>query len=93
MYYLADATVTLVRRWLRGEKLSQAHRQHAYQRATERGFTVPDVTRVVLLLNLQLAALAIAAVVLVSRLADIAALATGVLLTALAMRRLERGTP
>lgn len=93
MYYLADATVTLVRRWLRGEKLSEAHRQHAYQRATERGFTVPDVTRAILRLNVALAALAISTVALDSRVADIAALAAGGLATALTIRRLERGTP
>lgn len=93
MYYLVDATVTLVRRWLRGEQLSQAHRQHAYQRATERGFTVPDVTRVIVRLNLLLAAIALATVALDSRFADIVALAAGGLATALTIRRLERGTP
>ena len=33
LYYLADATLTLLRRLLRGEKFWQAHRQHAYQKA------------------------------------------------------------
>ena len=33
LYYLADATVTLVRRALRGEVPWQAHRDHFYQRA------------------------------------------------------------
>jgi UDP-N-acetylmuramyl pentapeptide phosphotransferase/UDP-N-acetylglucosamine-1-phosphate transferase len=32
-YYLADATLTLLRRVLRGERVWQAHRQHFYQRA------------------------------------------------------------
>jgi UDP-N-acetylmuramyl pentapeptide phosphotransferase/UDP-N-acetylglucosamine-1-phosphate transferase len=33
LYYLIDATGTLARRWQRGEKVWQAHRTHAYQRA------------------------------------------------------------
>jgi Fuc2NAc and GlcNAc transferase len=34
--FLADATLTLVRRALRGERLHQAHRSHAYQRLARR---------------------------------------------------------
>jgi UDP-N-acetylmuramyl pentapeptide phosphotransferase/UDP-N-acetylglucosamine-1-phosphate transferase len=33
LYYLADATVTLLRRMFRGERIWQAHRSHFYQRA------------------------------------------------------------
>jgi UDP-N-acetylmuramyl pentapeptide phosphotransferase/UDP-N-acetylglucosamine-1-phosphate transferase len=33
LYYLADATVTLLRRTFRGERIWQAHRSHFYQRA------------------------------------------------------------
>jgi len=33
LYYLADATITLVRRLLRRERVWEAHRQHFYQRA------------------------------------------------------------
>ena len=33
LYYLTDATLTLARRYLRGDKVWQAHRDHAYQRA------------------------------------------------------------
>jgi len=36
-YYLADATITLIRRGLRGEKVWQAHREHFYQRALRGG--------------------------------------------------------
>lgn len=31
-YFLVDATVTLFRRWLRGDRLYRPHRNHAYQR-------------------------------------------------------------
>jgi UDP-N-acetylmuramyl pentapeptide phosphotransferase/UDP-N-acetylglucosamine-1-phosphate transferase len=37
LYFLADATITLLRRLLRGERVWQAHRQHFYQRAVQRG--------------------------------------------------------
>ena len=33
LYYLADATITLLRRLARGEKVWQAHREHFYQKA------------------------------------------------------------
>ena len=62
LYYLSDATITLARRALRGENLAEAHRSHFYQIATTRGFTVPQVTARVLVLNVCLAVLAVAAV-------------------------------
>jgi UDP-N-acetylmuramyl pentapeptide phosphotransferase/UDP-N-acetylglucosamine-1-phosphate transferase len=34
-----DATLTLFRRWRNKEKLSQAHRKHAYQRIVQSGFS------------------------------------------------------
>jgi len=34
-----DATLTLYRRWRNNEKLSQAHRKHAYQRIVQAGFS------------------------------------------------------
>lgn len=34
-----DATLTLFRRWRNGEKLSQAHRKHIYQRIVQAGFS------------------------------------------------------
>jgi UDP-N-acetylmuramyl pentapeptide phosphotransferase/UDP-N-acetylglucosamine-1-phosphate transferase len=37
LYFLADATLTLLRRLARGERVWQAHRQHFYQRAVQRG--------------------------------------------------------
>ncbi len=36
--FVADATVTLLKRALRGEKLSQAHRSHYYQRLVQMGW-------------------------------------------------------
>ena len=37
LYFLADATITLARRLLRGERVWQAHREHFYQQAVRRG--------------------------------------------------------
>jgi UDP-N-acetylmuramyl pentapeptide phosphotransferase/UDP-N-acetylglucosamine-1-phosphate transferase len=36
--FIVDATVTLVRRGLRGEKVWQAHREHFYQRLVRAGW-------------------------------------------------------
>ena len=41
LYYLVDATITLFRRLMRGERVWLAHRTHFYQRATDNGFSVP----------------------------------------------------
>ncbi len=56
--FFTDATVTLFRRIFRREPWYTAHRSHAYQRAVQGGWSHAKVTRVVLLLNLGLAALA-----------------------------------
>src|SRR6201996_1955563 len=40
MYYLFDATATLLRRMARREPFWAAHRSHFYQRATDNGFSV-----------------------------------------------------
>jgi UDP-N-acetylmuramyl pentapeptide phosphotransferase/UDP-N-acetylglucosamine-1-phosphate transferase len=58
LYYVADATITLVRRIARGETVWQAHRTHFYQRATDRGLTVPKIVARVFVVNLLLAGLA-----------------------------------
>jgi UDP-N-acetylmuramyl pentapeptide phosphotransferase/UDP-N-acetylglucosamine-1-phosphate transferase len=44
-YFLADATLTLLRRLVRGERVWQAHREHFYQRATQRGLGHAAVVR------------------------------------------------
>ena len=60
LYYLSDATVTLLRRLVRREPFWAAHRSHFYQRATDNGFTVLRVVGEVFALNVGLAVLAIA---------------------------------
>jgi len=46
-----DATLTLFRRKLKREKLSQAHRKHAYQRLTQAGWSHSKVTLYALAVN------------------------------------------
>lgn len=59
LYYLADATLTLARRVLAGEKFWHAHRDHFYQRANRGGLTVWQVIARVLACNILLCALAL----------------------------------
>lgn len=50
--FVVDATVTLIRRLLRGEKVYEAHRSHAYQFASRRVGSHRPVTLTVLAINL-----------------------------------------
>jgi UDP-N-acetylmuramyl pentapeptide phosphotransferase/UDP-N-acetylglucosamine-1-phosphate transferase len=90
MYYLADATLTLIRRLSSGEQVWQAHRTHYYQRATDRGFTVTEIVARVFAVNLGLAALALATVIAASRAIDTAALICGAALVALLLYTFAR---
>jgi Fuc2NAc and GlcNAc transferase len=49
--FFVDATITLVRRMVRRERWYAAHRGHAYQRATQSGWSHAQVTGAVLGLN------------------------------------------
>ena len=53
-YYLADATITISKRALRGEKIWQAHRQHFYQQAVRGGATHSRVALLILLSDVAL---------------------------------------
>jgi UDP-N-acetylmuramyl pentapeptide phosphotransferase/UDP-N-acetylglucosamine-1-phosphate transferase len=90
LYYLADATVTLLRRVARREPFWAAHRTHFYQRATDNGFSVWRVVSDVFVLNIALAALAVGAAMTAS--AAIAGLlfVIGGAATALVMYRFSR---
>ncbi|ABD06315.1 Glycosyl transferase, family 4 [Rhodopseudomonas palustris HaA2] len=90
LYYLADSSITLLRRLVRREAFWRAHRSHFYQRATDNGYSVIDVVVRVFLTNLALAALAIASVVLSSPAADAVALVCGVGLVAVLLTRFAR---
>jgi UDP-N-acetylmuramyl pentapeptide phosphotransferase/UDP-N-acetylglucosamine-1-phosphate transferase len=58
LYYLADATITLGRRFVRGERVTQAHRSHFYQHAADAGMSALHVSTRAFVTNVVLAALA-----------------------------------
>jgi UDP-N-acetylmuramyl pentapeptide phosphotransferase/UDP-N-acetylglucosamine-1-phosphate transferase len=85
LYFLADATLTLLRRLARGERVWRAHREHFYQRAVQRGLGHAAVVRRVIAADLVLiacgwasenglglAALAVAAMVVAALLMSLA---------------------
>jgi UDP-N-acetylmuramyl pentapeptide phosphotransferase/UDP-N-acetylglucosamine-1-phosphate transferase len=82
LYYLCDATITLLRRILHGEQFWQAHRSHFYQRATDNGFSVPSVITHVVLVNVALAGLALVTVQARSTWASLFAVAVGLAVVA-----------
>jgi UDP-N-acetylmuramyl pentapeptide phosphotransferase/UDP-N-acetylglucosamine-1-phosphate transferase len=63
LYYIADTSLTLVRRARAGEPIWQAHRSHYYQRATDRGLSVKTIVLRVFLVNIGLGGLALITVV------------------------------
>ena len=90
LYYLSDATVTLLRRLVRGEPFWTAHRSHFYQRATDNGFTVLRVVSEVFALNIALALLAMASAMTRSSATNILFFAFGSIAVAFVLRRFSR---
>lgn len=90
LHACADATVTLIRRLARGERVWEAHRTHFYQRATDNGFTVMEVVGRVFVLNLVLAALAAVTIARPDGATTGAALVAGLGLVTLLLRSFAR---
>ncbi|MGB8839740.1 MAG: glycosyltransferase family 4 protein, partial [Aliidongia sp.] len=61
LYYLTDATLTLAYRLLRGRRVWEAHREHFYQRAIQRGLSHAAVVLRIAAANLALVLLALLA--------------------------------
>ena len=76
LYYLADATITLVGRTVDGEPITQAHRGHFYQRATG-SYSVYQIVGLVFALNIVLVALAATSILSAAAKYQIATLAIG----------------
>jgi UDP-N-acetylmuramyl pentapeptide phosphotransferase/UDP-N-acetylglucosamine-1-phosphate transferase len=91
LYYLADATITLVRRLRNGEKVWHAHRSHFYQRATDRGLSVGQIVARVFSVNIALAALAFFTLTTPSTLSKAAALICGAAVVGWLLLTLTRG--
>ena len=90
LYYLADATLTLLRRIARGEPFWTGHRSHFYQRATDNGLSVVGVVSAVFLLNLVLAAMAIASTKVKSSAIEVALIVLGAGAVAFLLHRFSR---
>lgn len=93
LYYLADATITLLRRLSRGERIWEAHRSHFYQQATDNGFSALAVSAHVFGLNLALAALAGATLVWPSAAAQWGAAFVGIGLVGVILWRFAHPRP
>jgi UDP-N-acetylmuramyl pentapeptide phosphotransferase/UDP-N-acetylglucosamine-1-phosphate transferase len=89
--FIADATITLLRRTIAGEPIMQAHRSHFYQRATDGGFNVIEIVGRVFAVNVVLALLALSTMVTASRIVHVAALAAGCGLVAVLLWRFAHG--
>ena len=90
LYYLADATLTLLLRLKRGEQVWVAHRSHFYQRATDNGFKVIEVVGAVFVLNLGLCALATISILWPASLAQAVTLVAGIVAVAVVLVRFSR---
>jgi UDP-N-acetylmuramyl pentapeptide phosphotransferase/UDP-N-acetylglucosamine-1-phosphate transferase len=91
LYYLADATITLFRRLMRGEPIVEAHRTHFYQGAMDGGFTVSQIVARIFAINLCLIVLAATTFVTDSRLAHGVAIATGCVVVGALLFRFATG--
>jgi UDP-N-acetylmuramyl pentapeptide phosphotransferase/UDP-N-acetylglucosamine-1-phosphate transferase len=91
LYYLADATITLGRRLVRGERIWEAHRSHFYQRALDGGFTVREVVARVAGVNVALAVLALLAADMPTRTVRVLTLVIGALLVGWLLLSFARG--
>jgi UDP-N-acetylmuramyl pentapeptide phosphotransferase/UDP-N-acetylglucosamine-1-phosphate transferase len=85
LYYLADATITILGRLARREKIWQAHRQHFYQRAVAGGLSHARVSLMIVATNAGLIVLA-----LLSATYTLGSLAGAVLVTAVLLAMMQR---
>ncbi|MGL4729241.1 MAG: glycosyl transferase [Bosea sp. (in: a-proteobacteria)] len=90
LYHVMDATLTLLRRLFNGERVWEAHRTHAYQQATENGFSVTQVAGHVFGLNLLLCGLAVICMRFQTLTANIICLMIGIALTLGLIRHFTR---
>ena len=90
LYYLADATITLLRRLSRGERVWEAHRSHFYQQATDNGFSAIEVSGNVFALNVVLGLCAAATLLWPRPEIEVAALLVGIAAVATTLVRFSR---
>lgn len=85
LYYLSDATITLMSRLVSGENATQAHRCHFYQQALDGGLSVYQITGRVFGLNILLVGLAVVTLNYPVLWIQLTSLAAGVSLVAILM--------
>ncbi len=93
LYYLADATITLIRRAHRGENVFEAHRSHFYQKATKAGWPVISIIARVFTVNIMLVALALLSASMHTLLAQTIILIAGVATVACLLAWMQRSKP
>ena len=93
LYFVADSTLTLLRRARAGEKLWEAHRTHFYQRAGDAGLRTVEIVGRIFAVNLGLVALAAVSVIAGSAAVDVATVLLGAALVAWLLASLARGRP
>lgn len=93
LYYLADATITLLRRLAGGERITQAHRSHFYQRAMDSGLCAYTIVGRVFLVNIALATLAAIALQNAAILAQAVCLVAGCAIVAALLWSFNRQAP
>ena len=91
LYYVADTTTTLLRRIVRGDRITEAHRTHFYQLAVVRKFSVMTVVQSVFAVNMALAVLAALSIRVSSVAFDLGALVVGGTLVAALLVVMWRG--
>ena len=77
LYPLTDGALTLIRRWQAGRRLTEPHRDHAYQRAVDTGLAAPRVALTVALVSLACAVLAVTAILADQVIVSLGCLAIG----------------
>jgi UDP-N-acetylmuramyl pentapeptide phosphotransferase/UDP-N-acetylglucosamine-1-phosphate transferase len=90
LYYVADATITLIRRAIAGEAITQPHRKHFYQRALDGGLPVNAIITRVAILNASLIVLAATTILFPSLETDAITLVAGCALVGFQLYRFER---
>ncbi len=93
LYYLADATITLIRRASRGENIFEAHRSHFYQHATKAGWPVISVIARVFAVNIVLVALALLSASTHAPIAQLLVLVAGCAAVAWLLTWMQRSEP
>ncbi len=93
LYYLADASLTLLRRIKNREAFWLAHRTHYYQHATNRGFGVPAIVARVFVVNVALVAFAIATVLWPGPVVATVAVGCAAVMVGGLLRNFARGKP